>query len=162
MLMRSAPSLIQKGRTQEVPDRRQSDERLKQRIEELETLPRDKLAERWERTFKCKPPKGVKSRFLQRALAYELQARALGALKPSVKRQLSDANIGRDLDNGSDRKKTTIRPGTRLVRDWNGRSYTVDVTPEGFHHNGKTYRSLSAIASEITGVRWSGPRFFGL
>ena len=54
------------------------------------------------------------------------------------------------------------RPGTRLVREWNGRTHVVDVIEDGFVFDGKTYRSLSAIAKRITGAHWSGPRFFGL
>ena len=54
------------------------------------------------------------------------------------------------------------RPGTRLVREWNGRTHIVDVSEDGFVFDGKTYRSLSAIAKRITGAHWSGPRFFGL
>ena len=53
------------------------------------------------------------------------------------------------------------RPGTRFMREWNGRMHVVDVTDEGFLFDGKTYRSLSAIAKRITGAHWSGPRFFG-
>jgi hypothetical protein len=52
--------------------------------------------------------------------------------------------------------------GTRLVREWNGKTHHVDVVQSGFVWNGGRYGSLSAIAREITGARWSGPRFFGL
>lgn len=52
--------------------------------------------------------------------------------------------------------------GTRLVREWNGRTHVVEVTQDGFVMDGKNYRSLSAIAKRITGAHWSGPRFFGL
>jgi hypothetical protein len=55
-----------------------------------------------------------------------------------------------------------LAAGTRLVRDWNGRRHCVDVGDKGFIFDGKTYRSLSAIARKITGAHWSGPRFFGL
>ena len=55
-----------------------------------------------------------------------------------------------------------LDPGARLVREWNGVSHTVDVTDHGFEWRGERYGSLSAIAREITGARWSGPRFFGL
>jgi hypothetical protein len=54
------------------------------------------------------------------------------------------------------------RPGSRLVREWRGRTHTVVVTDNGFEHAGKTYSSLSKIAQVITGAHWSGPRFFGL
>ena len=55
-----------------------------------------------------------------------------------------------------------IRAGTRVVREWNGRTHSVTVEEEGFTYAGRSYRSLSAIARQITGARWSGPRFFGL
>jgi len=42
------------------------------------------------------------------------------------------------------------------------KTHTVDVVDGGFLWDGAHYRSLSAIAREITGARWSGPRFFGL
>ena len=53
-------------------------------------------------------------------------------------------------------------PGSRLLREWNGRMYAVDVLDKGFVMDGRTYRSLSAVAKRITGTDWSGPRFFGL
>jgi hypothetical protein len=56
----------------------------------------------------------------------------------------------------------SIRAGTHLVREWNGRTYQVEALEKGFRLDGKTYRSLSAIAKKITGAHWSGPRFFGL
>src|SRR5260370_41817175 len=55
-----------------------------------------------------------------------------------------------------------INPGSRLVREWHGRTHTVCVTDDGFEFQGKTYRSLTKIARDITGAQWSGPRFFGL
>jgi hypothetical protein len=58
--------------------------------------------------------------------------------------------------------KPSIKPGTRLVREWNGRTHHVEVLDKGFRWNDRTYRSLSSIAKAITGAHWSGPRFFGL
>ena len=55
-----------------------------------------------------------------------------------------------------------VRTGARLVREWNRRTYTVAVQEEGFIYAGRSYRSLTAIAREITGANWSGPQFFGL
>ncbi len=48
------------------------------------------------------------------------------------------------------------------MREWHGRTYSIEVVQEGFLFGGKTYRSLSEIARKITGSHWSGPRFFGL
>ena len=55
-----------------------------------------------------------------------------------------------------------IKPGSRLIREWHGRTHTVCVIDDGFEFQGKTYRSLTKIARDITGAQWSGPRFFGL
>lgn len=55
-----------------------------------------------------------------------------------------------------------IKPGTRLIREWHGRVYEVEVTRDGVLFNERQYRSLSEVARAITGVKWSGPLFFGL
>jgi len=55
-----------------------------------------------------------------------------------------------------------LKPGTRLLREWGGRTHTVIVLDEGFEYDGERYRSLTEIARHITGAHWSGPRFFGL
>jgi hypothetical protein len=49
-----------------------------------------------------------------------------------------------------------------LMRQWQGRTYDVQVLDDGFSWQGTRYRSLSAIARQITGTAWSGPLFFGL
>ena len=58
--------------------------------------------------------------------------------------------------------RQTVRPGVRLVREWNGRTFTVSVTEDGFDYAGTVYSSLTKVAHIITGAHWSGPRFFGL
>ena len=60
------------------------------------------------------------------------------------------------------RRKADLSSGTRLIREWNGRTIVVEVRDDGFWWEEKTYRSLSVIAREVTGAHWSGPRFFGL
>jgi len=55
-----------------------------------------------------------------------------------------------------------LKPGTVLVREWEGTSRRVMVLADGFAWNGGTYPSLSKVARAITGTRWNGPRFFGL
>ena len=56
----------------------------------------------------------------------------------------------------------SLRPGTRLVREWRGVTHTVLIHADGIEWRGQRYRSLSVVARKITGARWSGPRFFGL
>src|SRR5205823_10437464 len=55
-----------------------------------------------------------------------------------------------------------LKPGTRLLREWGGRTHTVIVLDDGFEFEGERHRSLTEIARRITGAHWSGPRFFGL
>jgi hypothetical protein len=59
-------------------------------------------------------------------------------------------------------KSRRLAQGSKLLREWNGRTHHVDVVKGGFVWNGNKHQSLSAIAKEITGAHWSGPRFFGL
>ena len=55
-----------------------------------------------------------------------------------------------------------VKAGTTLVRQWHGHTHTVLVHNDEFEHEGQRYRSLAAIAEQITEAHWSGPPFFGL
>ena len=55
-----------------------------------------------------------------------------------------------------------LKPGSKLMRAWRGKTHTVLVLDDGFEHHGKRYTSLTQIANALTGTHWSGPRFFGL
>jgi len=55
-----------------------------------------------------------------------------------------------------------LKPGTRLLREWGGKTHTVIVLDDGFEYDGERYPSLTQIARRITAAHWSGPRFFGL
>jgi hypothetical protein len=121
------------------------------------------LRERW-KTLYCQEPSGRIGRsFLIRAIAYRLQEKAFGGLKPSTRRLL--ARVAEEAAAGSSPKRPPVRKaetGTILVREWQGNAHRVTVLGDGVSFNGKRYRSLSEVAREITGSRWSGPRFFGL
>lgn len=119
----------------------------------------------WVRQFGQIPPKHVSVQFMRKALAYEAQVKQLGGHSNAVRRALQAAL--KNTAKGGVRVSPTpahaqLRPGTHLVREWNGRSYQVEVLDEGYCMDGKTYRSLTAIARKITGAHWSGPRFFGV
>jgi len=58
--------------------------------------------------------------------------------------------------------KRVPMPGAVLTRDYKGKTFIVTVLPNGFEHDGKVYRSLSAVARAITGTHWNGYHFFGL
>src|SRR5215472_1401757 len=110
------------------------------------------LQRRWRERFGSAPPHRSKSDFLRRALAYEAQASVYGGVTAVTRRKMRSA------------PKPTLRckPGTRLVREWQGEMHVVTVVPDGFEYRGERHRSLSVIARHITGTRWSGPLFFGL
>jgi len=103
-------------------------------------------------------------RLLELAAAYDAQAKVYGGLKPAVRRKLLHFATRPALPAEAPRRKpqNPLAPGSRLVREWHGRSHTVEVLEQGFLYAGRRYRSLSEIARAITGARWSGPRFFGL
>jgi hypothetical protein len=90
-----------------------------------------------------------------RILIWEVQTRLIGSSTAKTDRTLKNIAAGKP-------PPMIAKPGSHLVREWNGRTYQVEVTANGYVMDGKTYRSLSAIARRITGAQWSGPRFFGL
>ncbi len=118
--------------------------------------------ERCTTIYRRPPPKGLSRRLLEYAAAYQVQSRAYGGLRPSVRRKLGQRLGGGKEHAVVQENATALTPGTRLMREWHGRTYRVDVLDDGFLCDGKHYRSLSQIACAITGARWSGPRFFGL
>lgn len=99
---------------------------------------------------------------LRRGIAWKIQSRVHGDLPNGV---------GRSLDLSAERirrgealtgRAASLRTGSRLVREWRGRTHHVIVLDDGFEHEGRRYSSLTQIASAITGVHWSGPVFFGV
>jgi len=125
----------------------------------IEVLDRDACLDRWRDVFDRPPPKHLSLRFMQRAIAYEAQCRVEDGVSRKTIQALSKLASGKDQG----RVHThTLKPGNHLVREWNGRTYQVEVLEKGFLFDGKRYASLSAIAKRITGAHWSGPRFFGL
>lgn len=104
-------------------------------------------------------PSRLRAQTLRRLLAYGIQARALGGLSPKERRALKAIAGG---TSACDVGATTPSAGTHLLREWNGRTYRVEVTDRGYVLDDTTYGSLSAVAKRITGTSWSGPRFFGL
>ena len=132
------------------------------RLEALCDLNPDELRKEWRRLYRSQPPR-LSRDLLVRAMAYRMQELRYGGLSKATRRKL--ASLVEARDSGAEIAKEgaqRIRAGARLVREWNGRTHTVMVEEDGFTYAGRDYRSLTAIAREITGARWSGPRFFGL
>ena len=123
-------------------------------IAALAALDRPALAERWNEAFGCRAPLSCQATLLRCALAWHMQS------------LLSQSEVGRATASlrhaSSSPAAFSLSAGTRLLREWNGQTHHVTVLDGGFAYDGRTWRSLSAIARFITGTRWSGPLFFGL
>lgn len=130
---------------------------LNERIADLKQIQSEALKVEWERLFGTAAPK-LSPTLLRLGLAWQLQASALGGHSREVQRLLRTT----DKEAATRPASRRLTPGTRLVRDWHGEGHTVTVLESGFEYDGKTWRSLTAIARHITGAKWSGPRFFGL
>lgn len=127
----------------------------------LKGLTVDELRAAWRSHFDAPPPP-VRSRdLLRRGLAERLQLQAFGG-DSDVDRRL--AVMVRAYRRGAPPSpaKARFKAGAVLIREHAGVRHRVDVLADGFAWNGQTYASLSAIARQITGVRWNGPKFFGL
>jgi hypothetical protein len=132
---------------------------LPDQLREISQLDRSACAERWAAAYGMAPPKYLSIRFMQRVLARELQVRALGGYSAQVRRALKAMH---PKPEGGAPSSGPPPPGSYLMREWNGRTYRVEVTPSGYVFDGQTYAALSTVARRITGAHWSGPRFFGL
>lgn len=120
---------------------------------------RPAVLQEWEVVFGSPPPPYLSVPLMQKALSYEAQCKALGGLPAATRRALKQIAAGEDVAAAT---PSRLSPSAHLVREWNGRTYQVQVTDVGFEMDGKPWKSLSAIAKHITGATWSGPRFFGL
>ena len=137
--------------------------KINETLNTLEGLDTDELRKHWVEVFRARPPKSASRDFLHRAIAHKLQADAYGGLKAKAKRRLLQMAKAMEKDpDYSPGPEPSIKPGTKLVREWQGKCFEVMILETGFAFDGRSYDSLSKIATEITGTRWSGPLFFGL
>ena len=132
-------------------------------LKALPEMNRTTLCIQWQEHFNKPAPDGVRKELLVRMLAYRVQEQAFGGLSVRSRRRLDEVSVAISSD-----PKTAIesmmrtKPGTQLIRSWQGKTHTVTVQESGYGYDGRRYRSLSEIARHITGTQWSGPLFFGL
>jgi len=134
---------------------------IENEIAHLRGLDLSGLRARWRTSFGRRAPAHLPKHLLVRLLAYRMQADALGDLDAAPARLL-DRLARQNGEAAQVAADVGLRPGTLLVREWDGTSHRVMVLDDGFAWNGATFKSLSQVARAITGTRWNGPRFFGL
>jgi Protein of unknown function (DUF2924) len=132
-------------------------------LDRLPTTPIAGLRKRYRELFRTEPPKAFGPDLLRRSIAHRIQEKIYGGQSVPTRRLLDQlVKAAMAKPNGRLELPRRIKPGSELVRTWKGKTYRVMVTADGFAHGGHTFASLSEIASEITGTKWNGPRFFGL
>ena len=139
------------------------EQKLADELTALDEMSISDLRIAWRRLYRTHPPKFLRRDLIQLAVAWKMQEKAIGGHSAATRRQLKDlAQTLEDKSDLAEERRVRLRPGARLVREWRGDTYEVLVTEDGFVWRGENWRSLSVIAREITGARWSGPRFFGI
>ena len=146
---------------------------IETQINQLRKLPARALRIRYRELFGEDSRSGNRQ-FLFRRVAWRLQAKAEGDLSERARKRA--AEIANDADLRVQPPKKFLRPaaaassrdprlppeGTLLCRTFRGRAVEVKVLDRSFEYEGRSYQSLSAIASEVTGTRWNGFAFFQL
>ncbi len=129
------------------------------RMSELSNLDRSDLRVAWVKAFEMASPHHISMMFMRKALIWDEQCRRFGGLSPALKRALKATADGKSPSMPA---AAAAKPGTQLIREWNGRCYSVEVREDCYMLGEERFKSLSAIALHITGTNWSGPRFFDL
>ena len=128
----------------------------------LATMSPAQLRSEWRRAYRASPPR-LTPDLLMRGIAYRLQERAFGNLPAAAARQLErEAKRLQRGDAPVSKPELRLKSGTRLVRSWNGTTYSVLITGDAFVMGDRAFTSLTRVAEAITGAHWSGPRFFGV
>lgn len=136
---------------------------IKVEIARLRGLDLPTLRGLWEKHNGCPSPPTMRRDLLIRSMIWQMQARAFGDIRPATKKYLGQVADAAQLRSpNSPSPPLRLRAGTKLIRVWQGHTYTVTVLDNRFEWQGKSYRSLSHIARCITGTRWNGPVFFGV
>ena len=134
-------------------------------LHDLSKSPRARLRARWFEMFDKQPPAAFGRELLALGIAYAAQEQQYGGLSKSRAREIDRLFEHAPIKMRGERQSPEVaitRPGTVLVREWQGTTHQVTVLADGYGWNGQHHSSLSGIAQAITGTKWNGPRFFGL
>lgn len=141
----------------------------------LKNAPAEELQKRYKELY-GEDASGTHKTYLWRKIAYKLQEQKHGSLSAKARGKLKGLIDEFDPINNkalrpdtpmvsqqaSVKDKRLPIPGTALTKEYKGTNYQVKVLEKGFEYNGNIYKTLSAIAKEITGAHWNGYLFFNL
>ena len=134
-----------------------TDDQIRKEVEFLSAASRQELLSQWQQLHGSLSPLGLSTSLLRRGVIYAAQAKHFGDVAPAYRKTLLNVAASKTAS-----PPTSMKTGARLVREWNGVAHIVDIVDGGFKYREKIYASLTAIAKEITGAHWSGPRFFAI
>ena len=136
-------------------------EKCTELLTQIPAMERPQLQALWTELFGHSPHPKLRRQLMVPVLCYRAQEKTYGGLKASTRNYLH--KLAKDMEEGRrSEPPLRIKPGTKLLRDWHGEIHEVLATARGFAYRGNAYKTLSEIAAEITGAKWSGPLFFGL
>lgn len=131
---------------------------IARQVIELEYKTAADLREIYNSIFPKKCAANASKDFLKPRIAYRMQEIALGSLNEETVGKIEKVASGLNISNLQ--PYSGLMPGTKICREWNDVKHEIEVLKDAFEYKGKKFRSLSAIAREITGTRWNGLKFF--
>ena len=152
---------------------------LNQHIDELRHLTTAQLQSKYRELF-GQPSHSNHKDYLFRRVAWRMQAVAEGGLSDRAREHAreiaSDADLRLCAPKKSIENRPAVRvanasrhldprvppPGTQLIKRYKDETLTVTVLEDGYQYGERVYKSLSAIARQVTGTQWNGYVFFGL
>lgn len=142
----------------------QQAKQLSEKIAILPGMDKGDLIEIWNKVFPAPPPPTLRKQLIVPILAYRLQEKAYGGLSNTARKRLREIadSLARAKVFPIDKRSPEVQTGSKFIRSWGGEMHEVFATDGGYQYRGQSFKSLSSIARQITGTRWSGPAFFGL
>ena len=126
-------------------------------------MPIEELRRQWSELWGIKPHTRIGRTMLEKSLAFKRRELAGLGMTPEQRARLAQLiKAYKRNPNCFDDNRPEIKSGTRLIKEHSGKRHVVTILQAGYEYQGKTYGSLSQIASEIAGTRWNGWAFFGL
>ena len=128
------------------------------RLDSLSGMSLQELRMEWRRYHPSEAPAAMSRELLQRAVGFKMQEEMFGGLNRRTLLRLRSLRMdaGKGKTARVERSAPALKSGTKLIREWQGKVHEVLVLEDGqFAYQGKTYRSLTIIARQITGAHWS-------